>query len=1047
MLPPKVEKKLEKRIARLESWRYRKVCDVALEIADTMEHFRKPPAKLKYRKIEVGDTWGKGWRSAWFRGNARVPAECKGQRLFYRMVTWGEMLLFVNGKPFAGMDPKHHEVLLDAKAEVGKRYRLSVEAYSGHKIGSSVGLNPGLINHQTINTPSRPLPLPLESSELIVERKETAALHYDADVLFKTAQILDGNSLRKAQLLEGLNEAIDLIPFEWETEEELEAASRAARKRLAPLLKDRNGPATPHAGLVGHAHIDIAWLWPMRETIRKAARTFSSVINLMKDYPELTFIQSQPVLYDMIEKHYPELLPEIKKLVRSGKWEPNGGTWVEPDCNISGGEALVRQFLEGTKKTEELFGYTGDTLWLPDVFGYSAALPQILEQCGIKNFVTLKINWNDTNRFPYDTFTWAGIDGTEVFTHFLTCRAGGYNANVSPEVMWDCWEYVQQKEVQDGVLASVGYGDGGGGPTREMCERAKRMKDLAGCPKSTFVNASKFLEDMRNSTANRPRWVGELYLEHHRGTYTTQAHTKRYNRKLEILLREVEFYSTWAMQSGFKYPAEDLQRHWRTLLTNQFHDILPGSSISEVYADAEAEYAQMEKELKVLEKKVLRFLCAAVSDKGKAKNVFIGNSLSWKRSDVVVLENTKSGGASACDGTLLPAQQLTLDGKPALAVLVHADELGLSTLSLNKGASETPPSPFRHTGRTLATPFYKVKFDKAGKITSLIDRKPKREIVRKGRRLNEIYSAEDIPIHYDAWDIDLFYREKIEAEDRLISREVIADGTLFITLRSEYAIGRHSSLQQEMTFYAHSRRIDFKTTVDWNETHVLLKVGFPVDVNADSFRAEIQFGHTVRPTHANTSVDVAQFETCAHKWVDVSEGDYGVALLNDCKYGHDTLDNMISLTLLKSSTGPAPCADKGHHEFTYALLPHDGAFNVETVVREAYQLNVPLSVTSAPGRTMEAPSAFCRVSNPNVIVESIKKAEAGDSVIVRVYEAGNSRGNIELSFNAPIAAATTCNLLERDDKPVVFKDNTVRSRIRPFEIKTFKVKLSDSSKP
>ncbi len=1035
MIPPKAVEKLQKRVAALEAWRYAPVAMVPLEVAETEEHFRTPP-RLAFAPIAVGGTWGAHWRTAWFRGTISVPRSCRGRRVYYRHCSFSDKLLFVDGAPFAGMNPMHPEVLLTAKAKGGERFRIHVEAYTGHAIPGADPFHPVMYTHQfTGRDPGQDPPLRLEASELLVERETVSGLFYDASVLLKTALMLDGNSLRRARILDTLNAALDLVPMHWDSEEELEAAARAAARLIAPLLKRRNSETTPFVAIAGHTHIDIGWLWPIRESIRKGARTFATFLNLMEDYPELRFMQSQPVLLDMIETHYPSMLPRIAARVKQGRWEPNGGMWVEADCNVTGGEALVRQFLEGRKTTEALFGYASDTLWLPDVFGYSAALPQILQQCEIEHFVTSKINWNDTNHFPYDTFWWAGIDGTPVFTHYITTRNGAYNAFPYPEAIKDTWDWVQRKDTQDSALASIGYGDGGGGVNREMIEHLRRVKDLEGCPRAEFVSVSAYLNRLRKEPRERPTWVGELYLEIHRATYTAQARTKRYNRKLELLLREVELWSVMAERAGVAYPKEALERHWRTVLTNQFHDILPGSSIRCVYEVAEAEYADADLALLALRTEALQALAPGASAHGRTTWV-LGNALSWPREDLVVVPG-KFTAAWDADGNVLPVQRL--EHENALAVVVACDALAVSTIATGRGNAEGE-SPFVRRGNRLETPHYRMRFDTAGKIASLYDKAAEREIVQPGRRVNDFYTADDMPVYWDAWDLDRYYRDTVRSEDRLESIETIADGPLCHVVRVRYGIGKRSSLVQDITFYAHSPRIDFKTEVEWHEVHTVLKVGFAVDVHATSWRNEIQYGHIVRATHANTSFDQAKFEVCAHKWVDLSEPGYGVALLNDCKYGHDSLDGMISLTLLTAPLCPDEQADQGHHLFTYALLPHLGDFCVEDVVREAYHLNQPVTLApAARDRDVLPSSCLLSVSNPNVIVEAIKKAEREDAVIVRLYEAGGSRGSVTVEFGFRVKRVRECNLMERNGAAMKVKGNAVNFEMRPFQIKTLKV--------
>ncbi|MBN1515339.1 alpha-mannosidase [Candidatus Sumerlaeota bacterium] len=1043
MLPPKADKRIEKTIQKLSQWRYAKISSIEMELFETQDHLRKPPRGAKYKPAKAGETlYGKAWGSAWLRGVVTIPQAYKGRRIYIRQDATSEKLLFINGKPVGSINSCHKEVLIAAKAKGGEKWRVDIEIYIGHPYP---GENPWDLRTRFIQFVGcghgfAP-PFKLEATELLAGREAVAGLHYDAEALWQTARLLDDNSLRKAKIRQGLYDALNLIPLMWETDDELESGAKAARKALAPLLKAKNGPTTPFIGLAGHTHIDIAWLWPKKESIRKAARTFSTFLNLMNDYPELRFLQSQPALIQMIEDCYPEILPAIRKKVKEGNWEPNGGMWVEADCNVSSGEALVRQFLEGFKKTQEIFGYQSDTLWLPDVFGYSAALPQIMRQAEIVNFITSKINWNDTTRFPYDTFLWEGIDGTKIFSHYITSRSGGYNATVKPEEINGTWNNIQQKENQEWAIASVGHGDGGGGVTREMCEMARRLEDLEGCPKTGWINVSEFMDGLKKQCGKWPEWKGELYLELHRGTYTSQAKTKQWNRRLEFLLREVEWLCTMAMGCGVAYPAKQLERLWRVVLTNQFHDILPGSSIQTVYETTGAEYTEVDAELRKLREKAIQTIGARLATNAPfGKPYWIANALSWDRNEIIRLKETGASGAADAQGNALPCQR-TREG--ALCVKAAAPGMGITTIHLTNSPAESATAPFKGDASKLETPFYKIRFDRSGRIASLVDKRAKRELVKSGGHLNALYSAEDQPINWDAWDIDLYYRDKITQEDRLQSSELIECGPLFATIKQEYAIGRRSMLTQHITVYADSPRIDFETKVDWRERHVLLKTGFALDVLTDQARCEIQYGHVSRNTHSNLKTDQAQFEICAHKWVDLSEEAYGVALLNDCKYGHDTLDGILSLTLLKSALAPDETADQGEQTFTYALLPHIGEFSVDPVVREAYALNQPLTVQKAlSGKQDGAASvSFCSVDNPNVVLETIKKAEKSDAVIVRIYEAGRTRAQGTLTFTRPVKSAAICNLLERQDAPVKVKGGAIGFDLRPFEIRTYNVEF------
>ncbi len=667
MLPPEVEEKIEKRLNLLELWRYAKISEVPLEAAVTEEHFRTPPRDLDYLPAPIGSRWGEHWKTVWFRGKVKIPKNFRGYRIFYRHDSSAEKLLFVNGKPYAGMDSNHREVMLTHNAKGNEIYEIYVESYCGHPFPGVEGYDLRIRTLHSVGGVEEDPPLLLKSSELLYERVGVNRFYFDALALFQTAKILDTNSLRRARILKGLNKALDLIPVHWEDETELDTSITEAHNIIKPLLKCQNSSTTPFIGLVGHAHIDIGWLWPIKETIRKAARTFSTMLLLMEMYPEFRFIQSQPVLYKMLEENYPELLERIKRRVKEGRWEPNGGMWVEADCNISGGESLVRQLLEGMKIVNDYFGYVPDTLWLPDVFGYSAALPQILVKFNLKHFVTSKINWNDTNRFPYDTFWWQGIDGSKIFTHFLTTRTNGYNAYPNPIVLKETWDYVQQKEIQSSVLCSIGYGDGGGGANREMIEMALRLRNLEGCPKVEFVSVSEFLTSLREETGDElPTWVGELYLELHRGTYTTQSKTKKYVRKLEFMLREAEIWCSLATVYGYEYPKEKFELLWRSLLTHQFHDILPGTSIRKVYEDAEEAFREMEFQLKDIMSEIFDFLGERMVYEPENSGYIVGNPFSWSRNDIVFIPELGYNDAVDVNGNSLETQ-LTKDGSVCLS--------------------------------------------------------------------------------------------------------------------------------------------------------------------------------------------------------------------------------------------------------------------------------------------------------------------------------------------------------------------------------------------
>jgi len=1020
----KIPDKLKKAEELYNRERFVKVADVPVQYAQTREHFRDEPgraAKLKWRPAKSGMKWGGEWITAWFRGNVKLPAECEGKKVLVRAKTGcNATMLIVDGEHKGVFDGNHAVVMIAAKAKAGKKYHLALEAYSGHNYG---GLSPEHIS----GTP-RPKPRTFGSIEVVVEREDVTAFMIDLRVLRNLVDALDENSLRRNKIIRGFADvlaAINQLPYE-EPEEIWRPKLAEARKIMRPLLQLKNGPTTPHIGLIGHSHMDTAWLWPLAETWRKCARTYSMALNLMEQYPEYTFIQAAPLHAEMMRQEYPGIYEKMKKKVAEGKWEPNGAMWIEPDCNVPSGESFVRQLLVGQATTRREYGYTADTLWLPDVFGYSAALPQILRGCNVEFFCTTKISWNDTTRFPFDTFNWQGIDGTTVLAHYNSIHCWP-----DPKTLTEQWNWVQHKDVQDRRLCSFGFGDGGGGPMAEMLEVARRMKDLEGCPRTEYTTVSKFMQGIRDELHDLPLYVGELYFELHRGTQTSLAQIKRGNRKNEYALRDAEFLATLAALRGRRYPADKLLETWKTLLTNQFHDILPGSSIAEVNIQAVEELDGCLADAESITADALKAI--AGTSRPTDTNLLVVNTLSWDRTGEVVVDAPK--GTKPADENVTAQWIKDVTGKAKLAVSgLTVPALGAASLPLAKGRPGGQ-SPFKLTRNTVRTPHATVRFDKAGRIVSLVDKASGREVVAPGGALNSILVGEEVPLANDNWDIDSDYTRKMCAEDRLVTREVVADGPLQLRIRSEYKVAQGSSVTQDMIFHAGSPQVDFETMIDWDDKHQLLKAGFDLNVATEDARHEIQYGHVHRPTHQNRPYDQARFEVCAHKWTDLSENGFGVAILNDCKYGVSVVGNQLGLSLIKSGTHPDWRGDKGRHLVTYSLLPHACAFSVESVVRPAYELNVPAITHLASARSKGFDGFLC-VDAPNVIVESVKWAEKGNAFVVRLYEAGKAGCAVRVKFNTKVRSVSETNMLEEKPKKLDLRKDAVAFNLRPFEIKT-----------
>jgi alpha-mannosidase len=1025
----KILGKLKKIEARYTPYCFQVVDQLAVEYAETHEHFRTLPptsAGLDWKSAESGTRWGGAWITGWFRSQVKLPSSCRRQQVFVRARTGGgESLFLVDSEHRGVFDGNHPVVMMAASGSTARIYEIAIEAHAGHPC---IGTQPDDHNNSDFQCT-------FAGIDILLQRRDVTAFVFDLKVLLSLIDALDENNLRRSQVLARLADLyalIDAIPAET-SEESWRPKLARARQLMRPLLEAKNGDTAPQMGIVGHSHIDTAWLWTLDETWRKCARTFSSILNLMEQYPEFLFLQSAPCHAEVVRREYPGIYKRIRKMVAEGRWEPNGGMWVEPDCNIPSGESFVRQFLLGQQATREMFGYTSDAFWQPDVFGYSAALPQIMRGCGVDFFLTTKIAWNDTTRFPYDTFWWKGIDGTAVLAHFNKIHCWP-----DPQTLNDQFQDLQNKDVEDRRLSAFGFGDGGGGPQYEMLEVARRVGDLEGAPRASYTTISDFMKSIRDERGDQlPDFVGELYLELHRGTLTSIAGVKKGNRKAEIALRDAEFLWSLAALQGRRYPAGKLRDLWKQLLVNQFHDILPGSSIPEVNDRAIAELGQCADGAHSLSADALQILGGRSPKKPTSLMIF--NSLSWERTGELPLEGLPRG-LTPADPGICHQRVSTVDGRDLLLVAgLDLPPLGAARLDLKRGG-KTSGSSFKAGKNSLETPFARVRFDRSGRITSFIDKTSGRQLVRKGGLFNALWLGEDVPEAWDNWDIDFDQRVKMRAEDRLVKREVVADGPLQLRIRCTYQIGEGSHLVQDAIFHATSPRIDFETQVDWEEKHKLLKVGFATDLLADAARHEIQYGHVERPTHRNRPQDRAQFEVCNHKWTDLSENRLGVALLNDCKYGIGVDGGNMHLTLIKSGTHPDPRGDRGRHLFSYALLPHACGFSTEAVILPSYEFNVP-PITQQVSADAPMLSSLLNVSAPNIVVEAIKWAEEGRALVLRLYEAERSGTHAEIRFGAPVKKVEETNMLEEQPTELPVKKGRTQLYFRPFEIKTLKITM------
>ncbi|WP_310499788.1 alpha-mannosidase [Paenibacillus qinlingensis] len=1020
-----------------------------------------PPTNAEWRTILLGERWS-GWdMTAWLKTEVTIPEEWKGKKslgLFDFGKTGAghnsgfESLIYLNGEPYQGVGGNHPEVFFPEKL-IGQKVELLFKVWTG--LNGMTG-DKSELEHR------------IQVSKLALLEEDTDDLYYTASTVLQTIQLLNENSWEQKSLLSALDRAFHLIDWRVPGDGKFYVSVKEANAKLKEELALIPKHSEVTVNCIGHTHIDVAWLWRLKHTREKSARSFSTVLRFMEQFPEYTFLQTQPQLYNYLESDYPELYSQISERIKEGRWEAGGAMWLESDCNVPSGESLVRQLLYGMRYFEQQFGAKCEYLWLPDVFGYSWALPQILRKAGLRYFMTTKISWNVYNRFPHDTFYWQGIDGSKILTHYITTTAPDaepgttfytYNGLVTPETVTSVWENYQDKELNSNMLLAFGYGDGGGGPTRSMLEVRRRLEHMPGLPKVTIGRADEYFKQLEETVASTDRyvhkWDGELYLELHRGTYTSQAYNKKMNRRMENLLHDTEIISTFlGSLAGFShYPSTQIYDSWKIVLRNQFHDILPGSSIAEVYEDCRVEYAEAESLALEAKTGSLQALAGRISG-GTSPSWVVMNTLPWERKDHMALTwETQFEGKVWYDaeGRELRTQK-TVDPNLGNILLIEVDRIpafGYTTIHCKNNTEDVGvvENLIRATSCSASTPFYEIEWNLQGQLTRLFDKRVFRDVLLPGELGNRFDVHEDKPLANDAWDIDIFYYEKVRNITDLTSVEIIEQGNLRTVIRFAWRY-EQSQLVQDMVLYPDNPRIDFKTWVDWQERQQLLKVAFPVDVRATKATYEIQFGNVERPTHWNTSWDLASFETCAHRWIDLSERGFGVSLLNDCKYGHDVRDNVLRLTLLKSAINPDPTADLGEHTFTYSLLPHDGDWYTAGTSLEAHKLNIPTSVVKLPEcnadseHAMPASMSFFECDGENVIVDTIKKAEDSDAWIVRCYEFGNKRGTVNFRSGFNIAKVEEVNLMEREEQAISHSDIAFTACFNPYELKTFRIFLA-----
>lgn len=1020
--------KLARYEATLDGLLFEKVDTVPIMAFQTDGKYRTVPGDENFSPCKEGDFWEGEGIYCWFKGQYRIPERYEGQTLFiYPEIEGYEGMLWVNGKPFGNFNTKleyfshgnHYCDMLKADAAAGENLDIAMEYYAHHYV---IGTKPLEVN------PDKTFRITYHKVNICLKNEAVWDFYFNLKIVNQMVSALNENSFRRAGLINVLKQVHEIVYYDYENvdQETFYRRLSEANRLLKQALRVKNSASAPYAGLIGHSHMDTAWLWETKETVKKCARTYSNQMSLMQQYPKYKFIQSSAYHSRLIQKYYPELFEDMKAAVAAGRYEPNGGVWIECDCNIPWGEMIIRQFLWGQRFTRENFNYTSDCFWLPDTFGYSASIPQIMKGCKVDYFLTTKIKWCDTTNFPYDTFYWKGIDGTQVFVHFNKTHTGP-----GPEDMLESLENseddsLMEKTVTNMRLLSYGRGDGGGGPEFEELEMADRLEDVEGLPRSGYTTVSDFMKQLEKTAVEPNIYNGELYLELHRGTLTNQHDIKRNNRLAEIELRNLEYVTVRdAIKHGRAASGSKIHPLMETLLVHQFHDILPGTCIPQANEQTVRETAAVIARARDLTEEILQ-------PAKKEGVISVRNTLSFDREDVIYLDSPEgyllAGNYKQQMITdLKGSKKLAVSGAVIPAFSAEAFEFVTGTIS--------GTSLFRYEDAKLETPFFTVEFDARGFISSLIDKRVRRELRGDGYALNTFLIAEDVPADYDNWDLDADCECKFEDRAKLLSRNVVSDGEVEFRIRSEYKLTEKSVLRQDMIFYGTSPEVRFDTVIDWQDTHRFLKTAFDTAIHADFARHEIQFGYIERSTNRNTAAEKAKFEVTNHKYTDLSETRYGAAILNDCKYGITAKDSKLRLSLHKGGNRPDYRGDKGVHECCYSFYPHEGAFGADSVIKPAYMLNYKPLVCE--GILKE--DSFVKVSSDNILIEAVKPPEdAENAYILRIYEAEGTYTNTRISFTDPVKGLALTNMLE-EVTTVLPPAQEIELTFGAFEIKTLKV--------
>lgn len=1011
----------------IPSWTYRRSRLVAAGEYEALDTTWQP--------IKLGDRWGGSDVTGFFKTSIEIPpSHATHHTMLDIFLDGGEAQLVINGRYWQGLDWNRSLVPIGELAVRCPELEIEIEAF-------------------VINYPYDERRNDLrdfhtfERAQLLKRDEQIEAFLIDARLILDTYLSYwrsDQQLAIESFLLHHLQKTCFILGSSFSTHDEVRHTVASAHQYLLDnVFKSDNYQHTGKINLSAHAHMDIVYLWQLKETLRKNCRTTTNALNLMREFPEYKFSQSQPYLYEQLKAMYPSVYKEVCERVTEGRWEVIGAMYVEADCNVTGAESLVRQLLFGKRFVQAEFGIDAQTCWLPDVFGMVYTLPQILKKCGVHYFLTNKLNiWNDTNSFPYDTFWWRGLDGSQVLTHFPPTH---YAQPLTADNLRRQWAEFRERETVGENVFIYGWADGGGGPTREMVATSMRLKHIPGLPSAQAGKTEDYFRQLEKKAEGLSIWDDELYLEAHRGTYTTKANLKRLNRKAELLYRDAEIIASLASLYGGPYIQTQLNDGWKLLLLNQFHDILPGTHRQESVPDIEQDYETIFMIGNAVRDEAIDFIAAHVQASIE-QNLLIFNTLAWKRQNLVEIPYMPDASSvRLADGSQSSVQHFE---DKSWVRLTTAPSLGWTTCLMADETNSTAQTVTLNDDNVVRTPFYQFEFTEAGWIGKLYDLVNKRPVLANDGNVFQVF--EDDPGRFGAWDIAYHFESFQHPVIQTSPWELASNGVLFAVFRSEWQV-LNSTIRQELWLYADSPRIDFHTTVDWQDEHKLLKVAFPLAIRTRLATYDLPFGSIERPTHRNTSWDQAKYEVCGHKWADLSEGNYGVALLNDCKYGYDAHENVLRLSLLRSPTIPDPTSDIGHHEFSYALLPHAGNWRQAQVDRRAYEFNIPMIAHLLPATRSAANSfipeshSFLHYDYDGLIVEAFKQAEDKRGYILRSFDSHGNHQTVNMELNVSINSFVETDMLENElpDKPEL---STKPSAVvySPYEIKTHRLVVDDS---